>query len=162
MRGPLVLLMPLSLSFLKERGPVRQKAVACCPQGEWAAGSSAIQRACGHLFPLLSSPFECWERGLSHCCSHRGSRAEVCFWERNVSGGVLASLPWVLVHKRLRRATITALRRGSARPPGPRRGWLWHTTGADHWSCETLLQVSSSRCPVETECSPTRERNHPA
>lgn len=71
MRGPLVLLMPLSLSFLKERGPVRQKAVACCPQGEWAAGASALQRACGHLFPLLSSPFECWERGLSHCCSQR-------------------------------------------------------------------------------------------
>lgn len=28
-------------------------------------------------------------------------RAEVCFWERNVSGGVLAApLPWVLVQKR--------------------------------------------------------------
>lgn len=62
-------------------------------------------RACGHLFPLLSSPFERWERGLSQCWNHRGSRAEVCFWERNVSGGVLASpLPWVLVQKRLRQA----------------------------------------------------------
>lgn len=58
-------------------------------------------------------------------------------------------------------ATITAPRRGPARPAGPRRGQQWHTTGADHWSCETLSQVSSSHCLAETECSPTRERNHP-
>jgi hypothetical protein len=62
-------------------------------------------RAHGHLFPLRSLPFERWERGLSQSWSHRGGGVEVCFWARNVSGGVLASpLPWVLVQKCLRRA----------------------------------------------------------
>lgn len=73
----------------------------------------------------------------------------------------LSFSPWVRAVCAGGTAPITALGRGPARPAGRRRGWRWHTTGADHWSCEILLQVSSSHCPAETECSPTRERNHP-
>lgn len=168
--GLLVLLMTRSPSirpsvlpsFLKERGPVRQSRGLLSSGRMGSQGLLLSSRACGHLLPLLSLPFERWERRLSQCWSHRGSRAEVflgeeCKWRSaccSSSLGPRAEAPEA--------TTITALGRGSARPPGPRRGRLWHTTGADHWSCETLLQVSSSRCPVETECSPTRERNHPA
>lgn len=62
--GPSVLLMTLSPSFLKERGPVRQSS-GCCPQGEWAARASAIRPCMCHLFPLQSLPFERWSHRRS-------------------------------------------------------------------------------------------------
>lgn len=105
-------------------------------------------------------PRSCLKRGATQ----RKVRTAAGFQERNVSRwSVLVSPPplgsWA--GGTAVAATITALGRGSARPTGPQRGQLWHTTGADHWSCETLLQVSSSHYPAETECSPTHERNHP-
>lgn len=66
--------------------------MASCPQKEWAAGASAIQP--GVWSPLSSSSLALpvlGERAVSVVESHRGSRAEASLWERNVSGGVLAS-----------------------------------------------------------------------
>lgn len=121
-----------------QQGVVTQPGVQSLPllaSPASAGGRSRLGGGVGRASSRTLPAEECVVR-----CSSPGSRA----------GGTAAT-----------GATITAPRRGPARPAGPRRGQRWHTTGADHWSCETLSQVSSSHCLAETECSPTRERNHP-
>lgn len=60
---------------------------------------------------------------------------------------LLPASPRVHAQEEPRRATITALRRRRARPAGPRRGRLWHTTGADLEGRTQGLALTTPRSP---------------
>lgn len=87
--GLLFLLMILSLPRGVRSSKAKQWLAVLRKNGQ--LGLPLSSRECGHLVPLLALPFQCWERAVSVAESHRGSRAEASLWERNVSGGVLAS-----------------------------------------------------------------------
>lgn len=122
---------------------------------------------CSGQLPLLTGQPRAGMEELSQWQGHREkSQRRLCFQEQEARSGHAVrdfSLSPVFMcgRKQQRSPAVTGLKRGSARPAGSRRGRRWHTTGADRWSCEILLQVSSSHYPAETEYSPTRERNHP-
>lgn len=151
-------LLDSSEAVLGGPGP-RGKAAASCPQDRQCRARTVVRL----LFPVaLPAP------GQRRCLRGGVARREVsagCFPDRSVRRrqrrALLPASSWVRAQEP-RGAAVTALRRRPARPAGPRRGRRWHTTGADHWSYEILLQVSSSHCPAETECSPTHEKSHPA